>query len=68
MWTMARCAAELECDWRALALEVQFKLPVFLASWVCLHYRRDTDAIEFRLTDSAGEKPHLEGNIERLDS
>ena len=68
MWTMARSAAELECDWKALCLEVQFKLPVFLPAWVCLHSSGDDREVAFRLTDSGGEKPHLEGRMSKLGS
>ena len=68
MWTMARCAAELDGDWPALSLEVQFKLPLFLPSWVSLQFLRASHGITFRLSDSGGDKPHLEGRTDRLES
>lgn len=66
MWTMARCAAELDCRWPALDLEVQFKLPVFLPTWVSLQFNREDHRVSFRLTDTGGEKPHLVGSLSKL--
>lgn len=69
MWSLARCAAELDDAQPAEAprvLDVQFRLPVFLPSWLSLQHGRQGDAVRFALLDSQGEKTHLTGSLRRL--
>ena len=68
MWSLARCAAELDAGMLAGAcsLDVSFKLPVFLPSWLMLEKRIGADATQFVLYDAQGEKPHLTGRLARL--
>ncbi len=66
MWSMARCAAEIDSavpSDRPRVLDVQFRLPVFLPSWLSLQYGRQDDAVRFELRDSQGEKVHLAGSF-----
>jgi acyl dehydratase len=66
MWSLARCAAELEAPWPAEAprvLDVQFRLPVFLPSWLSLRQGRAGEATRFALLDSQGDKTHLTGSL-----
>jgi acyl dehydratase len=70
MWTMARCAAELPWPSRdaPVALEVQFKLPVFMPAWVILEHWPVAGGSAFALRDSQGAKPHLTGNLVPVDA
>ncbi|MFZ5446441.1 MAG: MaoC/PaaZ C-terminal domain-containing protein [Myxococcota bacterium] len=61
MWSLARCAAELEVH-GAGTLEAQFKLPLFLPSRPVLEVLDDG---AFRLVDERREKPHLDGRWSR---
>ena len=68
MWSLARCAAELDAAVPASAprqLEVQFRRPVFLPSWLSLRSARDAAGVRFVLLDSQGEKLHLVGSLRR---
>jgi hypothetical protein len=66
MWSLARCAAELDASLPAEAprvLDVQFLRPVFLPSWLLFRQGRSGDAVRFALLDSQGEKTHLTGSL-----
>lgn len=65
MWSLARCAAELgEADMNGrIALDVTFRLPVYLPAWVILESRSGRGGIAFTLKDSAGNKPYLTGEL-----
>jgi acyl dehydratase len=66
MWSLARCAAELDASLPAEAprvLDVQFLRPVFLPSWLSFRQGRSGDAVRFALLDSQGEKTHLTGSL-----
>lgn len=68
MWSLARCAAELGAAVPASTprqLEVQFRRPVFLPSWLSLRSARDATGVRFVLLDSQGEKLHLAGSLRR---
>jgi acyl dehydratase len=68
MWSLARCAAELGAAVPASTprqLEVQFRRPVFLPSWLSLRSARDATGVRFVLLDSQGEKLHLVGSLRR---
>ena len=66
MWSMARCAAEID---RAVpasvprVLEVQFRKPVFLPSWLSLRSARCGSGAQFALLDAQGERLHLAGSL-----
>ena len=63
MWSLARCAAELDPRGEAIELEAAFKLPVLLPSAVALHARREGGRAEFALTDGEGLRPHVTGTL-----
>jgi acyl dehydratase len=66
MWSMARVVAEL-CALGdpigASVLNVGFKTPVLLPSWVQLSSHRSDSDLRFELKTSDGERPHLVGQI-----
>lgn len=68
MWSLARCAAELPARLFAqpLALEIEFRAPVFLPAWVMLHQWPDGDGAAFELRDAQGERVHLRGALQPL--
>ena len=65
MWSLARCAAELRVHEieGPCAVDVAFKLPVFLPSWLLLEQVVEADSTRFALYDAQGEKPHLSGTL-----
>jgi acyl dehydratase len=66
MWSLARCAAEVDSPLPADAprvLDVQFRLPVFLPCWLSLRQGRAGPATRFALLDSQGDKTHLTGSL-----
>jgi acyl dehydratase len=66
MWSMARVVAELQDSYGAVSagvLEVDFKTPMLLPSWVQLSSVDDGGDLRFELRDSAGERPHLIGRL-----
>ncbi|NNM13179.1 MAG: hypothetical protein HKO58_02545 [Gammaproteobacteria bacterium] len=73
VWSMSRTLAELEpqllkrqTGLNKLRFDVNFKLPVFIPSWVMLETHDNNDGLEFVMKDSAGVKPHMSGQIEYL--
>ncbi|MBV6415747.1 MAG: hypothetical protein CMLOHMNK_00263 [Steroidobacteraceae bacterium] len=65
MWTLARCAAELDEIEQSgrTSLDVVFRLPVYLPAWVILESRDDHDGVEFSLRESSANKPYLTGEM-----
>jgi acyl dehydratase len=63
MWTKARCLAALEGKLpEKLAVDVAFKLPVFLPSKVAFASWEEDDGVRaFGLTSAKDGKPHLTG-------
>ena len=70
MWSMARCAAEFAAQRDAMgrcALEVDFRQPVLLPSWLLLESWNGTaGARDFALRDAQGDKIHLSGSLQPL--
>lgn len=64
MWTKARSLAALGDLPDAYEADVQFKLPVFIPTKVCLNSLKDANsAIQFELNDARDNKPHLSGQV-----
>jgi hypothetical protein len=66
MWSMARSVDELGPSMRDAwprTLDVGFKLPVLLPSWVLLQSWSVRGGIAFELRDSQGDRPHLAGSL-----
>lgn len=65
MWSLARCAAEFPARHfaRPCELDVSFRLPVFLPSWLQLQTWETSGGHGFALRDSAGERQHLTGTL-----
>jgi hypothetical protein len=68
MWSLARSLAEIGDDTLGHSVQVEntFKLPVLLPAWVTFLTIAGDDGISFRLTDGAGQKPHLSGTCRRI--
>jgi len=72
VWSMSRTMAELEAKLdektlhNAIRLDVEFKLPVFLPTWVSLQTNQNTNGLSFLMKDSAGVKPHMAGSLQYL--
>jgi acyl dehydratase len=66
MWTLARCATELEAAGVArdrFALDVQFRLPVLLPASLLFERWAEGEGTAFALRDSQGGKLHLSGSV-----
>jgi acyl dehydratase len=69
MWSLARCAAELQEEMpkdAAVRLSVAFKQPVLLPASVLLKYGPGPDGVSFTLLSGNAEKIHLSGELARL--
>ncbi|HRX88801.1 MAG TPA: MaoC/PaaZ C-terminal domain-containing protein [Steroidobacteraceae bacterium] len=68
MWSLARCAAELERDLLAspCELSVEFKTPIFLPAWVLLQHWQRAEGYGLSLRDAHANKAHLAGTLHRL--
>lgn len=69
VWTMSRSIAELEENYPMdkVKIDVDFKLPVFMPTWVAFQHRQgENDNISFGVKDSMGEKPHMSGKVTYL--
>ncbi len=68
MWSLARCAAELERDLLAspCELSVEFKTPIFLPAWVLLQHWSRPDGFGLSLRDAHANRAHLAGALRRL--
>jgi acyl dehydratase len=69
MWSKSRCLAALEKDFPAspFKVDVQFKLPMFTPATVKFTRENVTDGIDFRLLAKDGVKPHLAGQLRKID-
>jgi hypothetical protein len=66
MWLKARCLAAIEDALRGgCAIDVSFKLPVFLPAKVAFASWREGPGRGFALHDRKNEKPHLAGTLKR---
>src|SRR3954447_8606683 len=65
MWTKARCLAALEGELPdSFAVDVAFKLPVFLPAKVAFRTWQEGSARELSLRDHKSGKPHITGRVE----
>ncbi len=64
MWTKARCLAALEGELpETYAVEVRFKLPIFLPAKVAFTTSEGEGARRFHVRDARKGKPHVEGQV-----
>lgn len=65
MWSLARCAAELEGQMPQdnVTFAIAFKLPVLLPATVVLNYEAEPTGIDYEMTNADGSKLHLSGNV-----
>jgi hypothetical protein len=68
MWSLGRLASDFEpaqfdggCE-----LAVNFKLPIYMPSWLTLHRWPIENGLGFALRDAQGEKPHVTGTLMSL--
>jgi hypothetical protein len=68
MWSLGRLASDFEpaqfdggCE-----LAVNFKLPIYMPSWLTLHRWPIENGAGFALRDAQGEKPHVTGTLMSL--
>src|SRR4051812_7186541 len=68
MWSLARAASDFDAAQfnGGCELSVNFKLPIFLPSWLTLQRWVVENGSEFALRDAQGEKPHLTGTLKSL--
>ena len=68
MWSLGRLASEFEPEQlgNGCELNVSFKLPVYMPSWLMLQRWPIDNGSGFALRDSQGEKPHLTGTLMSL--
>jgi acyl dehydratase len=67
MWTKARCLAALEGELpESFAVDVAFKLPVFLPAKVAFRTWEDGGVREISLRDQKSGKPHVTGGVNTL--
>ncbi|GLS82408.1 MaoC/PaaZ C-terminal domain-containing protein [Paraferrimonas haliotis] len=69
MWSKGRCVAALPEQYRsgACKISVEFKLPLFLPAEVSFGFEPNNDGCHFELRDGRGRRPHLVGQVERLN-
>ena len=64
MWTKARCLAALEGELaETYAVDVRFKLPIFLPSKVSFDAAASERGWNFAVTAAKDGKPHLSGEV-----
>jgi hypothetical protein len=65
MWSLARCAAELNETRLAgrVELDISFKLPVMLPAWVVFESADEANGYGFALKDSTASRPYLTGTL-----
>jgi hypothetical protein len=68
MWSLGRLVSDFEsaqfdggCE-----LNVNFKLPIYMPSWLMLQRWGVENGVAFALRDAQGEKPHLTGSLKSL--
>ncbi|MGC4111417.1 MAG: MaoC/PaaZ C-terminal domain-containing protein [Nocardioides sp.] len=64
MWSLARLASDFEPgSFESCEFTVNFKLPVYMPSWLMLQRWSIDNGSGFALRDAQGEKPHLTGTL-----
>jgi MaoC like domain len=69
MWSLGRAASDFEAEQfnGGCELSVNFKLPIYMPSWLMLQrWPIENGASSFALRDGQGEKPHLTGTLKSL--
>jgi hypothetical protein len=68
MWSLGRLASDFEASQfdGGCELNVSFKLPIYMPSWLMLQRWSIENGSAFALRDAQGEKPHLTGTLKSL--
>ena len=68
MWSLGRLASDFEAAQfdGGCELNVTFKLPIYMPSWLMLQRWEIENGAAFALRDAQGEKPHLTGTLKSL--
>jgi hypothetical protein len=68
MWSLGRSASDFEAEQfnGGCELSVNFKLPIFMPSWLTLQRWSIENGSAFALRDGQAEKPHLTGTLKSL--
>jgi len=68
MWSLGRTASDFEAEQfnGGCELSVNFKLPIFMPSWLTLQRWSTENGTGFVLRDGQAEKPHLAGTLKSL--
>jgi MaoC like domain len=68
MWSLGRSASDFEAEQfdGGCELSVNFKLPIYMPSWLTLQRWSVENGTSFALRDAQGEKPHLTGTLKSL--
>jgi hypothetical protein len=68
MWSLGRAASDFEAEQfdGGCELSVNFKLPIYMPSWLMLQRWSIENGAAFALRDAQGEKPHLTGTLKSL--
>jgi hypothetical protein len=68
MWSLARTASDFEAEQfnGGCEFSVNFKLPIYMPSWLMLQRWSLENGSGFALRDGQGEKPHLTGTLKSL--
>ncbi|HEU5136315.1 MAG TPA: MaoC/PaaZ C-terminal domain-containing protein [Steroidobacteraceae bacterium] len=68
MWSLGRLASDFEAAQfdGGCELNVTFKLPIYMPSWLMLQRWEIENGSAFALRDAQGEKPHLTGTLKSL--
>ena len=68
MWSLGRSVSDFEADQfnGGCELSVNFKLPIYMPSWLMLQRWPIENGSGFALRDGQGEKPHLTGTLKSL--
>ncbi|HTU68035.1 MAG TPA: MaoC/PaaZ C-terminal domain-containing protein [Steroidobacteraceae bacterium] len=67
MWSLARVASDFDAkDFEGCEFLVNFKLPIYMPSWLMLQRWPVENGNGFALRDAQGEKPHVTGALKSL--
>lgn len=68
MWSLGRAASDFEAEQfdGGCELSVNFKLPIYMPSWLMLQRWSIENGAAFALRDAQGEKPYLTGTLKSL--
>jgi len=68
MWSLGRLVSDFEASQfdGGCELNVSFKLPIYMPSWLMLQRWSIENGSAFALRDAQGEKPHLTGTLKSL--